>query len=107
MTESNVVGNVALVARLVHGVLELLLAFLILLFFEEHATLGNNGFSRVRLHLINEGPGVVDFLKFVLNSDLKLEDLVSKLSVLDLLDYFLGILVHAGLVERLCVVHFV
>lgn len=48
-----------------------------------------------------------DFFKFILNGDLKLEDLFLILRVLDLLSYLLSLDVHASLVQALSMVQLV
>jgi hypothetical protein len=50
---------------------------------------------------------VGDLLELILDSDLKLQDLLSEVLVFDLLSHLLGFGVQAGLVKTLCMVELV
>ena len=75
--------------------------------FEKHAALGNNGFSRVDRHLLNEGLGGRYLLKLILDANLELQYFIFEVPVFNLLKYLECVLVHSSLVESLSMVQLV
>ena len=107
VAESDIVGDVALVAGRVERLLELALGVFVLLLLVKDTALGDNSLSRVRRHLGDERLGVGHLFQLVLDVHLELQNFVSVVGVINLLGYLRGLLIHASLEEALSVVQFV
>jgi hypothetical protein len=107
VTKGDVVSNIALVSSHVKSFLELVLGFFVFLLFIEHASLSYDSLWSIGGHLSDKRLGVLDFFKLVLNSDLKLENFLSIVSVLNLLNNFSGLSVESSFEKRLSVIKLV
>ena len=107
VAESDIVGDVALVAGRVERLLELALGVFVLLLLVKDTALGDNSLSRVRRHLGDERLGVGHLFQLVLDVHLELQDSVGVVRMIDLLSNLRSLLIHARFEEALCVVQFV
>ena len=107
VAEGDVVGDVALVASRVEGLLELSLGIFIFFLFVKDATLGDRGLTGIGRHLGDQRLRMGHLFKFVLDVHLKLKNLVLILRVVNLLGDLGGFLVHASLEQALSVIQLV
>ena len=107
VAESNVVGDITLVACDIQSFLEFCSCLIEFGLFEQHATLGNNCFGGVDWLLLNERFGSSDLFKLILDADLQLQNFIFKVSAFDLLQNFECVLIHASFVKSLCMIQLI
>jgi hypothetical protein len=106
-TESNVVRYVTLIPCLVNGLLKLGSSLHILFLLIEHAPSGDNCLRLILCDLLNQRLRMRNFLQFVLDGDLKLQDHIGVVLVLDLLGDLLSLGIKTSFVKSLGVVKLV